>query len=69
MHFVSKFSTDFVNWNVEKGQQGKYVLSIITRKEVNAIFQSEIVRNRHRKKTIFRKNSNFLVFVHFLSKY
>ena len=25
--FFSKFLTDFVDWNVEKGQQGKNVLS------------------------------------------
>ena len=28
-----KFSTDFVNWNVEKGQQGKIVLSSMHEKE------------------------------------
>ena len=38
MHFFSKFSTDFVDWNVEKGQQGKYVLSSMLRKEINAVF-------------------------------
>ena len=27
LHFFSKFLTDFVDWNVEKGQQGKNVLS------------------------------------------
>ena len=27
LSIFSKFSTDFVNWNIEKGQQGKNVLS------------------------------------------
>ena len=30
--FFSIFSTDFVNWNVEKGQQGKNMLSVMLRK-------------------------------------
>ena len=36
--FSPKFSTDFVDWNVEKGQQGKNVLSSILIKEMNAVF-------------------------------
>ena len=38
-----KFSTDFILRNVETGQQGKDVLS--RRKETNAVFHTEIVRN------------------------
>ena len=48
--FFSESLTNFVDWNVEKCQQGKYVLSSMLRKEINAVFQSEIVRHRHRKK-------------------
>ena len=43
----SKILTDFVDWNVKKCQQGKYVLSSMLRKEIIAVFQSEIVRHRH----------------------
>ena len=35
----SKFLTDFANWNVEKGQQGKKVLSSMLRKEISTVFQ------------------------------
>ena len=38
MHFFQIF-TDFANWNVEKGQQGKKVLSSMLRKEINTVFQ------------------------------
>ena len=43
MHF-SKFSTDFVSWNVEKGPQGKNVLSSMRRKKTNAILQTKTFR-------------------------
>ena len=43
----SKILTDFVDWNVKKCQQGKYVLSSMLRKEIIAVFQSEIVQHRH----------------------
>ena len=36
--FFFKFSTDFVDWNVEKGQEGKTVLSSLLRKEINVVF-------------------------------
>ena len=32
-----KILTDFVDWNVEKGQQGKNLLSSVLRKEINAV--------------------------------
>ena len=51
----SKFSTDFVNWNVENGQQGKHVLSSMLRKKTNAVFQTKIVENGKRKRQIFEK--------------
>ena len=46
----SKFSTDFVNFNVEKGQQRKKGLSSLLRKEIKSVFQRKTVRNRHLKK-------------------
>ena len=60
-HF-SKFLTDFVNWNVAKGQQGKNVLSSMLRKAINAVFQTKIVQNWHRK----RQNSKIFQFSPFL---
>ena len=53
-----KFLTDLANWNVEKDRQGKNVLSSMLRKEINTIFQKEIVRNRDRKRQNFEKLSN-----------
>ena len=58
--FFSKFSTDFVNWYDEKCQQSKNVLSSMPI-TINAVFQTETVRNRHRK-TKFRKVANFHYF-------
>ena len=55
-------STDFVNWSVKKCQQGKNVLSSLLRKEMNAVFRTKIIRNRHRKFSDF-----FTIFVQFLS--
>ena len=66
--FLSKLLTDFGNWNVEKGHQGKNVLSSMLRKEENAVVQRKIVRNRHGKAKI-RKFSDFHYFGQFLSKY
>ena len=31
--FLSNFSTDFVDWNIEKGEQGKHLLSSSRYKE------------------------------------
>ena len=39
--FFSKFWTDFVNCNVEKGQRGPNVLSSMQRKEINAVFETK----------------------------
>ena len=50
LKIFSKILTDFVDWNVKKCQQGKYVLSSMLRNEIIAVFQSEIVRHRHRKR-------------------
>ena len=37
--FFPKFLTDFVNWNVENGQQRMHVLFSMLRKEINADLQ------------------------------
>ena len=42
---LPKISTNFVNCNIETGQQGKNVLSTLLRKEMNAVFQTKTVRN------------------------
>ena len=62
MHFFFKFSTNFVDWNVEMGPQGNNVFSSMLRIEVLAVFQTS-------KKTKFQKFSSFTNFVQFLSKY
>ena len=64
--FFSQFLTDFVNWNVEKVQQGKNVLSSMLRKEIIAVLKTKIVRNRHRKRQNSEKFSDFHIFVQFL---
>ena len=43
--FFMHFSTDFVNWNVKKGQQGKNVLSNMLRKKMNEVIREKTVRN------------------------
>ena len=61
----SKFPTDFVDWNVEKGQQGKNVLSNRLFRRICCTFLSENVSNWHRK---WQKSRNFLIvhgFMHF----
>ena len=42
-HFFPKNLTDFVNWNIEKGQQGKSVLSSMLFRRVYCNFLSENV--------------------------
>ena len=37
--FFVNVATDFVYWNVAKGQQGKNVLSSMLREEIKAVFQ------------------------------
>ena len=59
--FFSKFSTDIVNWNVEKGQQGRSVFSSMLGKKINAVFQTNTVRNNMGKDK-FRKFSKFHYF-------
>ena len=44
MHFF-KFLTDFVDWNIKKGQQGKNVLSSKLFRRVSCILNNEIVSN------------------------
>ena len=39
------FSTDFVKWNIEKGQQETNMLSRLHRKKINAVFQTKTVQN------------------------
>ena len=46
---VSQFSIDFVDWNVERGHQGKNVLSSRLFPRVNCSFLSENVSNWHQK--------------------
>ena len=41
--FFSNFSTDFVNWNVEKGQQERMCFRVLKRVKCN--FSNETVRN------------------------
>ena len=41
------FSTDFVDWNVEKCQKGKHGLSSRLSEEIHAVFQLKIVWNGH----------------------
>ena len=65
----SEFSTDFVNWIVKKGQQGKNVFSSMLIKEVNAVFQTKTVQKWHPKKQNFETVRIFNIFVQFLSKY
>ena len=48
MKFFSTFSTDFVGWNVEKGQQGKLCCPVGSSEAVFS-FLSENVSNWHRK--------------------
>ena len=38
MQIFTKFLTNFVNWNGEKGQPGKKVLSSMPGKGINAVF-------------------------------
>ena len=45
MGFFSNFLTHFVDWNIEKGQQGENVLSGMLREEIIAIFQMKNVWN------------------------
>ena len=55
----SKFLTDFVNWNVEKGQQGKNVLSSRLFRRVYCCFQVKMSQiNTENDKT-----SNFSKFL------
>ena len=43
-----KFSTDFVDWKVKKGQQGTSLLSSMLFRKVNCGFQIEEISNWHR---------------------
>ena len=45
MHFCSKFLTEFVLWNDEKGQQGNNMLSSGLFRSVYCSFSDEIVSN------------------------
>ena len=67
--FFSKVSTDFVDWNAKEGLQGKNAFSSMLRKEINAVFPMETVRNRHRQRQNFEKFPIFTNFVQFLSKF
>ena len=62
---LSKVSTDFLDGNVEKGQQGKHVLSSMLseeiktkslRLEISSIFKRNMLR---RKNNIARDNTNY----------
>ena len=65
LHFP-QFSTDCVDWNVGKGQQGKNVSSSMLREEINA---TETARNRHRKRQICENFSIFTILIQFLLEY
>ena len=58
----------FVNSKVEKGQKGKNKL-ISMLKKGEPVFQTKIVRNRHRNGQNFDNYPIFTFFVQFLSKY
>ena len=36
-----RFSTNFVDWNIEKSQQGKILLSSSLSQKMNAVFKNE----------------------------
>ena len=63
-----KFLTDFVNWNVDTRQQGKIALPSKLRKKINAVFQTETIRNWHRKRQKFEYFPIGTIFDQFLSK-
>ena len=63
--FFSKFLTDLMDWNVEKGQQGKNVLSTRLFRRVLFSFRFEIVLNYQRKWQKPKKFLIFKVFKHF----
>ena len=69
MLVLSKLSTDFVDWNNDKGQQRKNVLSSMLKKGIKAVFQTKFARNRHRKRQSFEMFPIFTIFVKFLFKY
>ena len=65
----SKFLTDFVDWNVEKGQQGKNVLSSMFSEEIHAVFFIENGLELTSIKTKIRIFSDFHIFLQYFSNY
>ena len=61
--FFSKFLADFVNWNVEKSQEGKNVLSSMLRKRMQ--FFKQKFRKRHRKRQNFENLTIFTILFNF----
>ena len=43
--FFPNFLTDFINWNVDMGQQGKIVLYSKLRKKTDAVFKMKTIRS------------------------
>ena len=62
MHFFQIFD-GLCGLERQKCQQGKYVLSGMLIKEINAVFQSEIVRNRLRKRQKFENFFQVFLFL------
>ena len=67
-HFVT-VSTDFVDWNVEKGQQGKTVLSSRLFEKFIAVFQVKMSRTDTENDRRTQNIPVFFVFMHFLLKF
>ena len=53
-----------MNWNAEKGQQGTTGLFSMLRKEINAVFQTEIYQIDIEKEQKFENFPIFTNFVH-----
>ena len=63
--FFSKISTNFVDWNVEKGQKGNNVLSSRLFEEFLAVFQvkmSQIDTENHKKPKVFQFSKFLCIF-------
>ena len=72
MHFFSKFSSDFVDWNVEKNQKGKNLLSSRHFQEFTVVFKvkiSQINTGKDRKPKFLNFQSFYTFFVKILTDF
>ena len=61
--FFSTFLKNYVDWNIEKDQQGKNLISSRRFRRVFCCFLSENVSNQHRK---WQRTQNFSIFKDFM---